>query len=86
MFLHLGNDFSVRVDDVVSVHDYACICASKDGRVFLSSERNKVEDISGGRPRSAVVTKDCIYLSRLSPGTLEKRSHTFWNIRDLMSR
>ena len=77
MFLHLGDDFSVRVDKVISVHDYQCLSNSEDGRKFLSDKKKTVEDVSGGNPKSVVVTDRKIYLSKLSPGTLKKRAGVF---------
>ena len=74
MFLHLGDDFSIRVGEVISVHDYQCLSNAEAGRKFLSNSRKIIEDVSGGKPKSVVVTDHKIYLSKLSPGTLKKRA------------
>ena len=77
MFLHLGDDFSVRASEVISVHDYQRMSNAKSGREFLSDSRKIIEDISGGKPKSVVVTDHKIYLSRLSARTLKKRAGAF---------
>ena len=74
MFLHLGDDFSVRIDEVISVHDFQCLSDLEIGREFLTREKDNIEDVSGGKPKSVVVTNHKIYLSKLSPGTLKKRA------------
>ena len=77
MFLHLGDDFSIRLGEVISVHDYQCLSDSETGREFLEREKDSMEDVSGGKPKSVVVTNHKIYLSKLSPGTLKKRAGDF---------
>ena len=77
MFLHLGGDDSVRLCDIVSMHAYQEMCASKDGKKFLSENKEALKDLSGGRPKSAVVTTSVIYLSKLSVDTLKRRSSVF---------
>lgn len=77
MFLHLGGDNSVRLQDIVSMHAYSEMCDSKDGKKFLAKNQDAVKDLSGGRPISAVVTTNGIYLSKLSVDTLKRRSSVF---------
>ncbi len=77
MFLHLGDDFSIRIGEVISVHDYQCLSNTEAGRKFLSDKKKTVEDVSGGKPKSVVVTDRKIYISKLSPGTLKKRTGDF---------
>lgn len=77
MFLHLGGDFSICLSDVVSIHDAAAMRASEEGRRFLSGMKKRTVDVSGGRPRSVVVTETRLYLSALSSETLGKRSRAF---------
>ena len=78
MFLHLGGDFSVRANRVISVQDYSCLTETKKGREFLKRVGNHVEDLSEGKPKSVVVTDHQIYLSKLSPRTLKKRVEDLW--------
>ncbi len=77
MFLHLGDDFSIRIGEVISVHDYQRLSNTEDGRKFWSDKKKTVEDVSGGKPKSVVVTDRKIYISKLSPGTLKKRAGDF---------
>ena len=77
MFLHLGDDFSVRVGEVISVHDYHILIGAEIGREFLSNAKKIIVDVSDGKPKSVVVTDHKIYLSKLSPGTLKKRAGDF---------
>ena len=74
MFLHLGDDYSVRVGEVISVHDYQRLFNTEAGRKFLSDSKKVIEDVSGGKPKSVVVTDHKIYFSKLSPDTLKKRA------------
>ena len=74
MFLHLGGEFSVRLADIISIHDYDAMKKTKEGKEFLSKRIKTLTDLSGGRPKSAVVTDGRIYLSVLSPGTLKRRA------------
>ena len=77
MFLHLGDDFSVRVSEVISVHEYRSMTESMIGWEFLTNEKDRVEDVSGGKAKSVVITDHKIYFSKLSPETLKKRAEAF---------
>lgn len=77
MYLHLGGDYSVRVREVVSIHEYQPMIFSQDGQNFLSAHKESIKDVSGGHPKSAVVATDGIYLSALSPDALKNRSNAF---------
>ncbi|MBQ8698847.1 MAG: DUF370 domain-containing protein [Schwartzia sp.] len=84
MYLHLGGDFSVRMQEIVSIHEYQSMRSSKDGQAFLSAHKESIHDVSGGSPKSAVVATDRIYLSALSPGALSHRSRTFGRLRRVL--
>lgn len=77
MFLHLGGDFSVRASDIISVHAYQFMIGSKIGQEFLKGAKDRIENVSDGKPKSVVVTDRKIYFSKLSPGTLKKRAEDF---------
>ena len=83
MYLHLGGDFSVRMNEVISIHELQPMISSQEGQRFLSVHKENIKDVSGGRPRSAVITTDAIYLSALSPGALKNRSLIFGKMRRL---
>ena len=82
MYLHLGNGFLARDEDVVGVFDLDNTTGSRITRDYLAQAEkagsviNTAEDL----PRSFVVCvekrgKDTrLYLSQLSPATLLKRS------------
>ena len=81
MFLHLGNNLSVRAADVVSIHDMKLFAPGGPSRPFFESAQaaGRVRSLTGGRPpKSLVIT--AIYLSAISPATLLRRarsSYTF---------
>ncbi len=77
MFLHLGGDYSVRVGDVISIHDYGLMKKTDAGKYFLKKREKAIRNISEGPPKSVVVTNENIYLSNLSPATLKKRAGSF---------
>ena len=77
MFLHLGGDYSVRVGDVISIHDYGLMKKTEAGINFLRKREKAIRNISEGRPKSVVVTNENIYLANLSPATLKKRAGLF---------
>ena len=83
MFLHLGNNLSVRAADVVSIHDMKLFAPGGPSRPFFESAQaaGRVRSLTGGRPpKSLVITRDAIYLSAISPATLLRRarsSYTF---------
>ena len=73
MFLHLGGDFSVRVEEIISVLDYKYINETETGKKFMTDMKEKIDNVAGEKIKSVVVTDDKIYLSKLSPATLKKR-------------
>lgn len=70
MFLHLGGDFSVRVEEIISVLDYKYINETETGKTFM---KDRIDNVAGEKIKSVVVTDNKIYLSKLSPATLKKR-------------
>lgn len=81
MFLHLGSDTVVALDEVILINDYKTY-RSATNREFLEKMRNqnKIVDIASNSPKSFVVTKEKIYLSAISSVTLKKRAgNLFYN-------
>ena len=76
MFLHLGGEYSVRTDEVVSIHDYDSMNRTETGKAFLQKRKKYIRDVSDGHSKSVVVTDEKIYFSALSPVTLKKRAGT----------
>ncbi len=84
MYLHLGQDTVVKQADVIGVFDLDTSTVAKRTREFLakSEKKKKVVSVSWELPRSFTVCAgkhgedETIYLSPLSPATLEKRAKT----------
>ena len=84
MYLHLGQDTVVKQADVIGVFDLDTATVAKRTREFLAkSDKNKrVESVSWELPRSFTVCagkngeNERVYLSPLSPATLEKRAQS----------
>ena len=82
MYLHLGQNVVVPESDVIGIFDLDNTTGSLITRKFLNdAEKNgSVTNVSDELPRSFIVTgkdkKITIYLSQLSPQTLNKRSET----------
>ena len=80
MYLHLGQDIVVRMDEVVGIFDLDNATISKASRDFLSAatKRGEVVNVSMELPKSFVVCKNAkgcrVYISQISSATLLKRS------------
>lgn len=76
MFLHVGADVVVSIKRVVAILDLRSSGIGEPTRDFLVMARkaNQVTDISGGAPKSLVLTADHIFLSPISSLTLKKRA------------
>lgn len=81
MFLHLGADTVVALEDIISINDYKSF-RSVVNREFIKKMRNKknIVDVSEQNPKSFVVAKHRVYLSAISSTTLKKRADlSFYN-------
>ncbi len=80
MFLHLGSDTVVALQDVISINDFKSFRSSVN-REFIQKMRakKKVIDVSDNQPKSLIVTKYKIYLSAISSVTLKKRADTVFD-------
>ena len=78
VFLHLGRNISVRVADVVSIHDIRLFTApGAPGCDLLQRQRAAGSVIDAARekqPKSLIITEKNIYLSAISPMTLMLRA------------
>lgn len=80
MYLHLGQDFIVASQDVVCVFDMDTATASKRTRLLLErlQKENRIIELYEDLPRSAILCDgplgETLYLSPLSPQTLQKRA------------
>lgn len=75
MFLHLGDDTVVALEEIISINDYRSF-HSNINKAFLTQMRqqSKVVDVSENTPKSFIVTKRGVYLSAISSLTLKKRA------------
>ena len=70
MFLHIGGDYSVAFQDVLSIHDYEKSLKSAVNRKFIEKNKDKIVNLAGDEPKTLVVT---MYLSAISAVMLKIR-------------
>lgn len=79
MFVHIGGEYTIPVDSVISLINLETVQASStDMNRFLKEQEdaNILEYVSEEIPRSLILTDDRTYVSPLSVGTLLKRIKT----------
>ena len=80
MYVHLGENTVVRFSDIVSIIDLESTTVSKITKEFLYTQEQEgfVKNVSYEMPKSAVVCdvdgKSVVYISQISPATLNKRT------------
>ncbi|NPV53139.1 MAG: DUF370 domain-containing protein [Firmicutes bacterium] len=76
MFLHLGGDVSVSTKELIAILDMNLATKSGATGEYLRAikEEGFVRDVSGGSPKSVVITGGHVYLSAISPLTLKRRA------------
>lgn len=86
MFLHLGNDHMVDINNIVGIFDIENASTSKYTKEYLANigKAKRVITCSYELPKSFVVTLDgdfteLVYISALSPDTLKKRLNSITN-------
>lgn len=77
MFLHVGADEVVSLQHVIAILDVRENISSETTRNFLArvARKKRVTDISGGEPKSLVLTDSEVFLSPISSLTLMKRAN-----------
>ena len=78
MYLNIGNDLSVRDRNIIGIFDMDNTSTSRRTREFLDKAESEGQVVPcDDLPKSFIVTVEYgferVYLSTLSPGTLEKR-------------
>ena len=78
MYLNIGNDMSVRDKNIIGIFDMDNTSTSRRTREFLEKAEAQGEVVPcDDLPKSFILTAeygfDRVYLSTLSPTTLEKR-------------
>jgi len=80
MFLHIGRGKLLKKSSIIGVFDLEITSQSKRTKAFLSQKEraNHVINVCDDIPRSFIVTREenreRIYISQISPQTLQKRS------------
>lgn len=74
MYIHIGEDHSIRVKDIITILDKESVKSSELIKEFLAHHQDKVMNLSKNPFKSIVVTFDKVYLSPIASGTLRKRS------------
>lgn len=80
MFLHVGGDVVIPLQNIIAILDIENTTISRDTKEFLkiAEEEGFIESISPDLPKSFIITetdkKSKIYLSPISCVTLKKRS------------
>ncbi len=90
MYLHLGQNTLVRMEDIVGVFDLDTSTISKHTKNFLkkSEQEKKVINITNELPKSFIVCdskkykRKSVMLSQISPITIKKRSEKPQNYLD----
>lgn len=82
MFLHLGENITVKTQDIIGIFAYVGSSFSNDNRIFLrmADEDGFVVRISKETPKSYIIAetdkKARVYLSPISVKTLIKRANS----------
>lgn len=81
MYIHLGSNTLIRGEDIIGIFDIDKVTVKKDSREFLNKaeKSGQVINVSYELPRSFVVSSNSkkeskVYITQLSPKTLEKRA------------
>lgn len=81
MYLHVGQDTVIRLDDIIGVFDLETATISKHSRRFLAeAERHgRVVNVTMELPKSFVVCRgadgqEIVYIAQISSSTLLKRT------------
>jgi hypothetical protein len=85
VFLHLGEEKSVRHSDIIGIFNYELIKKSKSTKKFIDimTYEGVLEKVSKDKKiKSFVVAKDKVFLSPISSTTLQKRILNFLSQND----
>ncbi len=80
MYLHLGQDTVVKVEDIIGIFDLENATISKHTRAYLAAaeKRGQVVNVSSEMPKSFCVCKGKedtrVYISQISSVTLKRRT------------
>ena len=80
MYLHLGADVVIRLNEVVGIFDIENSTVKKSSKDFLSAAQKmgRVVNVCAELPKSFIVCEQdgetTVYISQISSSTLKKRS------------
>ena len=80
MYLHLGNEVSIRTRDLIGIFDLETTTVSKDTKNFLRSceDNDTVTNVSSDLPKSFILCRYNgevqVFVSAISSVTLRKRA------------
>lgn len=85
MFLHLGSDIVVALNEILYIGDYKSINAVIN-REFIenAAAQNNILNIATKTPKSYIVTNDKVYLSAIASMTLKKRAGNIFYSEELL--
>ncbi len=84
MYIHLGEDISVRDSSVIGLFDIENTTIGPDTRAFLNKleQAGRVVSVSDEMPKSFVICMEkgteTVYISSISAATLRKRAGTMF--------
>ncbi len=82
MFLHIGADYVVPMEEVIMIIDAALLNTSVATRNFIEKIKGEkpIIDLTDNSPKSYVITVDKIVYSPISSSTLQRRGEVMKEI------
>ncbi|TFD96558.1 MULTISPECIES: extracellular matrix regulator RemB [Jeotgalibacillus] len=74
MYVHIGEDAMVRMNDIVAIMDVQAAEGSLIMEQFMKDNENGIVDLCQSACKAIVITDFKVYLSPLSSATLKKRA------------
>ena len=83
MFLHIGADYVVPLEEVILIIDAALANTSTATKDFINKTKSEkqITDLTDNNPKSYVITKEKIIYSPISSGTLQRRGEVMKEIQ-----
>lgn len=83
MYLHLGSDVSVNVNEIIGIFDIEKVTVQSYMNDYLSycQKNGKIYYVSLDMPKSIIVCTDIVYISNVSCLTLRKRFRELSGVR-----
>ncbi|WP_318506448.1 extracellular matrix regulator RemB [Bacillus sp. T3] len=79
MYLHVGEDVSIRTKDIIAIIDKESMNSSPFMDIFIQNQQEQVFNLAKGPYKSVVITLDKIYFSPFSSWNIKKRSQGLFN-------